>query len=108
MRITLPDGTVKSYDEPVSGAQVAADIGPGLAKAAVGVKVDGELLDLARPIDHDGHLAIITRPRTNRKGGTTGGSNAAMPRTSAFRCTTTRFPQVRDRLCITNSRCPKT
>ncbi len=77
MRITLPDGTVKSYDEPVSGARVAADIGPGLAKAAVGVRVDEEVWDLARPIDRDCHLAIITRPRTSRKGAANGGSSDA-------------------------------
>ncbi|MEY4182365.1 MAG: hypothetical protein RLZZ217_991, partial [Planctomycetota bacterium] len=40
-RITLPDGTIKSYDAPVTAAQVAADIGAGLAKAALGAKVDG-------------------------------------------------------------------
>ena len=59
-RITLPDGSVREYDQPVSAAQVAADIGPGLAKAAVGAKVDGELTDLNAPIDHDATLAIVT------------------------------------------------
>ena len=48
--ITLPDGSVRKYDGAVTGAAVAADIGPGLAKAALAVKVDGELRDLNRPI----------------------------------------------------------
>ena len=63
MKVTLPDGTIKEYEGSVSAAQVAADIGPGLAKAAIGAKIDGELWDLNRPIDHDCSLAIITRPR---------------------------------------------
>src|SRR5262245_24692921 len=59
-RITLPDGSVRQYDQPVSAAQVAADIGAGLAKAAIGAKIDGELSDLSRIIDHDTKLSIIT------------------------------------------------
>jgi threonyl-tRNA synthetase len=59
-RITLPDGSVRPYDNPVSAAQVAADIGAGLAKAAIGAKIDGELSDLSRVIDHDAKLSIIT------------------------------------------------
>ena len=47
--ITLPDGSVRSYDQPVTPAQVAADIGPGLAKAAFVAKVDGKFVDLGRP-----------------------------------------------------------
>ncbi|MDG2480724.1 MAG: TGS domain-containing protein, partial [Alphaproteobacteria bacterium] len=41
--ITLPDGSVREYDAPTTGADVAASIGPGLAKAALAVRVDGEL-----------------------------------------------------------------
>jgi len=59
--ITLPDGSVRSYDNAVTGATVAADIGPGLAKAALAVKVDGALRDLSRPIDRDAKVAIVTR-----------------------------------------------
>ncbi len=59
-RITLPDGTVREYDAPVSAARVAADIGPGLAKAAIGARVNGELTDLSRPIDTDAELSIVT------------------------------------------------
>lgn len=66
-RITLPDGTVKSYDAPVTAAQVAADIGAGLAKAALGAKVDGVLADLATTLDRDCALAIVTMKR--RDGG---------------------------------------
>jgi threonyl-tRNA synthetase len=58
--ITLPDGSQRSYSETVTTAKVAADIGPGLAKAAVAGKVDGKLVDLVDPIDHDAKLQIIT------------------------------------------------
>ena len=58
--ITLPDGSQRSYDGPVSGGQVAADIGPGLAKAALVVDVDGELWDLDRDIEQDATLAVVT------------------------------------------------
>ncbi len=63
IRISLPDGSVKAYDAPVTPAQVAADLGPGLAKAALGAKVDGELADLSRPLAADATLAIVTAGR---------------------------------------------
>ena len=59
--ITLPDGSVRSYSKPVTPAEVAADIGPGLAKAAFVAKVDGAFVDLDRPIDRDARLALVTR-----------------------------------------------
>ncbi|MEM8827160.1 MAG: TGS domain-containing protein, partial [Pseudomonadota bacterium] len=59
--ITLPDGSAREYPGPVTGQQVAADIGPGLAKAALAVKVDGEMRDLTRSIPHDARLEIVTR-----------------------------------------------
>ena len=59
--ITLPDGSVRTYDGAVTGGQVAADIGPGLAKAALVVKVDGVLRDLAYEITGDSALEIVTR-----------------------------------------------
>ena len=59
--ITLPDGSVRSFDGPVSGAELAADIGPGLAKAAMIVVVDGEERDLGRPIEQDAAVSIVTR-----------------------------------------------
>jgi len=58
--LTLPDGSTRSFDGPVTGAEVAADIGPGLAKAALAVKINGELSDLSLPIEQDGALAIVT------------------------------------------------
>ena len=60
IQIKLPDGSVRQYDKPVTAAQVAADIGPGLAKSAIGAKVDGELSDLNQVIDHDAELSIVT------------------------------------------------
>jgi len=59
-RITLPDGSIKEFDHPVTAGEVAASIGAGLAKAALGARVDGELVDLNRPIDHDAAVAIVT------------------------------------------------
>ena len=58
--VTLPDGSSRRYDDPVSVAQVAADIGPGLAKAALAGKVDGDLVDTSYRIAGDAELAIIT------------------------------------------------
>ncbi|MAJ47002.1 MAG: threonine--tRNA ligase [Planctomycetes bacterium TMED75] len=59
-QITLPDGTLRDYDEPVSPARIAADIGPGLAKAALGARINGVLTDLSTPIESDVELALIT------------------------------------------------
>ena len=59
--ITLPDGNVREFDGPVSGADVSAAIGPGLAKAALAIRVNGELWDLSRPIDDDAKIEIVTR-----------------------------------------------
>ncbi|MFZ2873366.1 MAG: threonine--tRNA ligase [Phycisphaerales bacterium] len=61
--ITLPDGKTKSFDKPVSGLEVAASIGAGLAKAALAIKVDGEARDLSHVIDRDASIAIITAPK---------------------------------------------
>ncbi|MEJ2141824.1 MAG: threonine--tRNA ligase [Gammaproteobacteria bacterium] len=58
--ITLPDGSQRQFDNPVSVLDVAADIGPGLAKATLVGKVDGKLVDASYVIDHDAELAIIT------------------------------------------------
>ncbi len=59
--ITLPDGSQRQFDKPVTGAEVAAAIGPGLAKAALAVKLDGEVKDLADPITTDAKLEIVTK-----------------------------------------------
>ncbi len=60
IRITLPDGSVREAPSGTTGLAVAEGIGPGLAKAAVAAKVDGEVWDLARPITRDAELAILT------------------------------------------------
>ena len=65
--VTLPDGSKRTYDRPVTAAEVAADIGAGLAKAALGAKIDGTLSDLATVIKNDASLAIVT-PKS-REGG---------------------------------------
>jgi threonyl-tRNA synthetase len=59
--ITLPDGKVRGFAGPVTGAEIAAAIGPGLAKAALAMKVDGALKDLAARVDRDARVAIVTR-----------------------------------------------
>ncbi len=58
--ITLPDGSQKSFDRPVSVAEVAAAIGPGLARAALAGRIDGRLVDTSCVIDGDARLAIVT------------------------------------------------
>ena len=58
--VTLPDGSTRSYDAPVSPATIAADIGPGLAKAAMLAVVDGEEWDLTRDIETDSSLSLLT------------------------------------------------
>ncbi|HET7729284.1 MAG TPA: threonine--tRNA ligase, partial [Usitatibacter sp.] len=58
--ITLPDGSVRQFEKPVTVAEVAASIGPGLAKAALGGKVDGRLVDASHRIERDASLAIVT------------------------------------------------
>ena len=58
--ITLPDGRIQNYDGPVTGAVIAADIGPGLAKAALCIRVNDSLWDLSREIEEDATIAIVT------------------------------------------------
>jgi threonyl-tRNA synthetase len=58
--LTLPDGSQRSYADPVTVAQVAADIGPGLARAALAGKVDGRLVDTSYPIGSDAAVAVVT------------------------------------------------
>jgi threonyl-tRNA synthetase len=60
LRITLPDGSVRSFDSPQTVAQVAASIGAGLAKAALAGRVDGTLVDTSHLIERDASLAIVT------------------------------------------------
>src|SRR5512139_4149026 len=58
--IRLPDGSTKSFPQPVTVAEVAQSIGPGLAKAALAGKVDGKLVDTSFRIEKDVQLAIVT------------------------------------------------
>ncbi len=59
--ISLPDGSSRHYDGAVTAEQVAGDIGPGLAKAAIVARINGALVDLRLPIETDANLEIITR-----------------------------------------------
>lgn len=59
-RITLPDGSVREVAPGTTPADVAAAIGPGLAKAALAARVDGELRDIGRPFEGDAQLALVT------------------------------------------------
>ena len=60
LHITLPDGSVRSFEAPLSVHDVAASIGTGLAKAALAGKVNGKLVDTSYVLDADADLAIIT------------------------------------------------
>jgi threonyl-tRNA synthetase len=59
--ITLPDGSIRQFDGAVTGTTIAASIGPGLAKAALAMEVDGKLRDLSASITQDAKLRFITR-----------------------------------------------
>src|SRR6188472_2500500 len=59
-KIALPDGSVREMPEGSTPADVAAAIGPGLAKAALAAKIDGEVRDIMRPFEGDSSLALIT------------------------------------------------
>ncbi|QXF11643.1 MULTISPECIES: threonine--tRNA ligase [Sphingopyxis] len=60
IRVTLPDGSAREVARGTTPAQIAADIGPGLAKAALAAKIDGELRDIMRPLEEDTNLALVT------------------------------------------------
>ncbi|MFZ5624747.1 MAG: threonine--tRNA ligase, partial [Gemmatimonadota bacterium] len=60
IRLTLPDGSVREVPRGMTGAELAASIGPGLAKAAIAIKVNGQIRDLSRPIEEDATVAILT------------------------------------------------
>jgi threonyl-tRNA synthetase len=60
VNVTLPDGAVKSFPQPVKVADVAASIGAGLAKAAIAGRVNGALVDTSFLIEHDSQLSIVT------------------------------------------------
>ncbi|QJB68905.1 threonine--tRNA ligase [Parasphingorhabdus halotolerans] len=60
IKITLPDGSSREVASGTTPAQIAADIGPGLAKAALAARIDGEVRDIMRPLQQDTELALIT------------------------------------------------
>ena len=60
VKLTLPDGSVREFPGPVTGFDVAAEIGSGLAKAALAIRLDGEMRDLATEITQDGELSVVT------------------------------------------------
>ena len=60
VQITLPDGSLREYPNPVTVAEVAASIGAGLAKAALGGKVDGQLVDASFLVSRHANVSIIT------------------------------------------------
>ena len=60
VKVTLPDGSAREFDGPVTVAELALSIGPGLAKAALAGKVDGKLVDTSFPIEKDSQVAIVT------------------------------------------------
>ncbi len=60
VKLTLPDGQVREYDAPISGADVAADIGPSLTKAALAVRINGEMKDLSSLVDENCKFSIVT------------------------------------------------
>lgn len=65
VRVTLPDGSVRTYASGSTGADVAASIGAGLAKAALAIRLDGVLRDLKTPITSDARLEIVTMKDKN-------------------------------------------
>ena len=60
MPIALPDGSTRAFDGPVTVADVAADIGPGLAKAALAARIDDKLVDLSTRIEFSAAVSIVT------------------------------------------------
>lgn len=61
IKVTLPDGKILTFATPVTGFDVAKSIGEGLAKAALAVKLNGQMIDLHRPLYEDGTIEIVTR-----------------------------------------------
>ena len=58
--ITLPDGSTRKYAQPVTPFDVAADIGPGLAKAAMAARIGDQMIDLSRVLESDTALSLVT------------------------------------------------
>ena len=77
--VTLPDGSQRQFDQPVTVDEVAGSIGAGLRKAALAGRVDDKLVDTSYTIDHDVKLSIVT-PRIRR-----GWRSSATPRRTCWR-----------------------
>jgi threonyl-tRNA synthetase len=60
VNVTLPDGSIRSFDEPVSAGAIARSISPSLAKSAVAARIDGHLVDLSHVVSTDASLALVT------------------------------------------------
>lgn len=60
LNISLPDGSIRSFEGPISGEELALDIGPGLAKAALALRINGEIKDLKTVLDTDTTVEIVT------------------------------------------------
>ncbi|HZG31772.1 MAG TPA: TGS domain-containing protein, partial [Sphingopyxis sp.] len=60
IRVTLPDGSAREVARGTTPAQIAADIAPSLAKAALAAKINGELRDIMRPLEEDTNLVLVT------------------------------------------------
>ena len=60
VKVTLPDGNVREFPGPVTGLDVAADIGSGLAKAALAIRLNGEMRDLSTEITEDSAISVVT------------------------------------------------
>src|SRR4029078_4562106 len=60
LNVKLPDGSVRSFEQPVSVGDIAAAIGPGLAKAALAGRVNGKLVDTTQVVDSDAEVSIVT------------------------------------------------
>ena len=67
IQVNLPDGSARQLDDGASAADLAAQIGPGLLKAAVAAKVDGAVVDLSRPLPDGATVAIVTRRDPERR-----------------------------------------
>lgn len=63
IEITLPDGSVRAYDKPLTGLEVALDIGPGLAKASVAMTINDKLVDLSTTLTESTSIAFLTRDK---------------------------------------------
>ena len=64
VNVTLPDGSIRSFDEPLSAGAIARSISPSLAKSAVAARIDGRLVDLSHVVSTDASLALVTGDET--------------------------------------------